>query len=638
MTSDKSRLKNIAKYVGICVVLAAVTGAVTWFELGDSGKPAEAKTALRTQFESDPKPWLAQAKDYSDFEAYVRANQIKEVGVAGIPNSPVPLLLVTTRKGERYNVLPVTKSDSLETRLESASQKNGFALTRISLDTRTPREKATESALAGAGVAAKVLTMALSVFVILFMLRMMGPQRAKSKLSKKPETRFSDVIGASEAKSSMQELVAFMRSPEKYAALGARPPRGVLLEGPPGTGKTLLARALAGECGANFIAVDGSYFSSMFYEQGIKRVAGLFKTARENAPCVIFIDEFDGIGARSASVASTNGQGEENRIINKLLVEMDGFKPTDNVVVVGATNHLSNIDKALCRPGRFDSLCTMTLPNIDERAQLFSYYLAKVKAHDSIAATELAKTSAGSSPADIALIVNRAAILAAEDGAPLVTQDHLQQALESHQLGGRVSNVKSLITPEARERIAFHESGHALVGYLSGAGSIGRISIEPRGQALGATFFSRDDETPLYGEQELHARLNMLLAGREAELLVYSNTTSGAADDLKKASELAMKMVSELGFSPEFGVLSLSGVPAELVSQNTKEKALDAARRLLESAQSNCQQILARYRSVLDSLAAALLEHENVSGTLLKDLLASDSRPAEGGGWKPALA
>lgn len=607
-----------ALYLAGSLASLLVLAAAVAFEYRGTLPAHEGKTALARQFEAEPRAWLDQPRDVSEFERTLREGQASAIGVDG------QHVLVTTRDGQRFSTeLLSSTREGMHGRLEALSREQGFALTQVKVDARTARQKLMASIGTVMERLMALLTLAATVLIGVYLVRQTGGMGggAKAKLAEKPDTGFDDVIGSTEAKAALQQVTAFMRNPDKYLALGAKPPRGVLLEGPPGTGKTLLARALAGECGANFIAVDGSHFSSMFYGAGIAKVRELFATARKHAPCIVFIDEFDGIGKRASGAKVQGGQSEENRIINKLLVEMDGFSASENVVVIGATNHVGNVDDALKRPGRFDLVARVHLPTLPDRRELFALCLARVKAAPAIDADALARASSGLSHADITNIVNRAAVLAAEAGGAHVEQSHIERALESHQLGGEVSNMKALITPAHRERIAVHESGHALVAHVLKAGVVERISIEPRGQALGVTFVTRHNEVPLYGEAELQGRLGMLLAGREAELMVFGNTTSGAQDDLKRASELAIEMVSSMGFSSEFGLLSLKGVPEALVGPHIQERVLAEARAMLDRAQALCRETLTRHRAVLDALTVDLLRDENVSGALLRDRL-----------------
>jgi cell division protease FtsH len=604
----------VVALAGAVVLAAAVT-----FEYRSYTPTVSGRSALAQQFEAHPHAWLDHPRDLSDFE---RALAARDIAALGVDDHRV---LVTTRNGERYSTELLAGADSLLARLPSLSRDQDFALTSVVIDPRSPREKVLDAASAVGERSMGLVTVLAMVLLGVYIIRQSGGVRGnKPGLAEKPDTDFDDVIGASEAKAALQQVTAFMRDPRKYLALGAKPPRGVLLEGPPGTGKTLLARALAGECKANFIAVDGSHFSSMFYGAGITKVKELFATARKHAPCIVFIDEFDGIGKRASGAKVQGGQSEENRIINKLLVEMDGFSASDNIVVIGATNHVGNVDDALKRPGRFDLVARVTLPTLHDRRDLFGLCLQRVKAAPGIDVEALGRASSGLSHADITNVVNRATVLAAEAGGEWVTQDFIHRALETHQLGGEVSSLKAMLSPAHRERIAVHEGGHAIVAHLMGAGTVERISIEPRGQALGVTFVTRQNEVPLYGEHELNGRIGMLLAGREAELMVYGNTTSGASDDLKRASELAIEMVSAMGFSSEFGLLSLHGVPEGLVGPHIQERALGEARALLERAQRQCRLVLDRHRDVLDALTAALLKDETVSGALLRELLPLD--------------
>ena len=443
---------------------------------------------------------------------------------------------------------------------------------------------------------------------------------AASKLSARPQTQFADVIGSDEAKAKagLNRVKALRHDPTHCARLGASAPRGVLLVGPPGTGKTLLAKALAGESKTNFIAVDGSYFTAMFYGAGVSKVKELFKLARKNAPWVLFIDEVDGLGKRSPGGQGGGAESELNRIINRVRVEMDGFDSLGNVVVVAATNHEDNIDPAMRRPGRFDLLVRLALPTLPDRQQLFDLYIGKLS-HEGMAVTAaLARMTAGLTPADIANTVNKAASRAAESGAQRVPHEHFLRAIETHQLGGEVSAVKGLLSESTRERLAYHEAGHALVGQWLQLGAVERVTIEPRGQALGVTYISRGTEDPLYAQDELSNRLAMVLGGREAKLLVKGSVSSGTSDDLKRASDLAINMVGSLGFSKTFGVLSVAGVPKELLGCDIQAALLKEARGMLEKARAQCEQLLTSRRWQLDALAQALSQREVLCGDELR--------------------
>ena len=588
----------------------------------DARKSPEAR-----QFEQAPEDWLVHEHAVAHFRRALEGGSLAAVGLAATQPG---LVLYTLKSGEKASttVPGCTAQGCAGTALDRLGDKSaaaGFALVSVNVDPRTGSRRLLDLAdklltpllLVGTLVAALLLATKLQT----------GMGGAASKLSERPLTQFSDVIGSDEAKAGLNRVKAFMHDPTQYARLGASAPRGVLLVGPPGTGKTLLAKALAGESKANFIAVDGSYFTAMFYGAGVAKVKDLFKLARKNAPCVLFIDEVDGIGKRSTGGSGGGAESELNRIINRVLVEMDGFENLDNVVVVAATNHEDNVDPAMRRPGRFDLLVRLTLPTLPDRQQLFDLYIGKLS-HDGLADTAaLARMTAGLSPADIANAVNKAASSAAESGAPSVTNEHLLRAIETHQLGGEVSAVKGLLSESTRARLAYHEAGHALVGHWLKLGAVERVTIEPRGQALGVTYISRGSEDPLYAQAELSNRLAMMLGGREAELLVKGSVSSGASDDLKRASELAISMVGSLGFSKTFGLLSVAGVPKELLGPDIQSAVLQEARAMLEQAQAQCQQILTSRRGQLDALAQALLQREVLCGDELKRLLAEVDGP-----------
>jgi cell division protease FtsH len=630
MNRFKKLLKRARAQPG--VLLALLASAVLLSSLAalylQAVQDASARKSPEARaFEQAPEGWLAQEQNVSHFRRALDAGNLSAVGLT--PAHP-GLVLYTLKNGEKASsVVPgCTATGCAGTALDRLGDKSaeaGFALVSVEIDPRTTQRRVLDAAHA---LVPPLLLVALLVGVLLMAAKLQtGMGGGASKLALRPETQFADVVGSHEAKAALNRVKAFMHDPGHYARLGASAPRGVLLVGPPGTGKTLLAKALAGESKANFIAVDGSYFTAMFYGAGVSKVKDLFKLARKNAPCVLFIDEIDGIGKRTQGGQGGGAESELNRIINRVLVEMDGFEPMDNVVVVAATNHENNIDEAMRRPGRFDMLVRLGLPTLPDRERLFELYIGKLT-HDGSADTALlARMTAGMSPAEIANTVNKAASTAAEAGAAKVSSEHFLRAIETHQLGGEVSAIKSLLTEATRTRLAYHEAGHALVAHALGVGAVERVTIEPRGPALGVTYITRDTEDPLYQQAELSGRLAMMLGGREAELLVLDSVSSGASDDLKRASELAINMVGSLGFSKTFGLLSVAGVPKELLGPDIQAAVLHEARALLEQAQTLCQQLLTARRAQLEALAQALLSHEVLAGEPLRQLLGTQPEP-----------
>ena len=602
------------------VILMLLVGALAFLN-GHVTREAEARKspdALLLERAADD--WLDHQRSVSEFSAALEARNLSLVGLAsGQPG----LVLYTLKNGEKASssvpgCTALGCAGTLLDRLGEKSLQAGYTLVSVDVDPRTTSHRILDAVHSLASPLLLVATLVAALFVGVKLQTGMGG--AASRLSTRPETQFADAVGNDEAKAALNRVKAFMHDPAHYAKLGAAAPRGVLLVGPPGTGKTLLAKAVAGESKANFIAVDGSYFTAMFYGAGVAKVKELFKLARKSAPCVLFIDEIDGIGKRTQRDGG-GAESELNRIINRVLVEMDGFEAMDNVVVVAATNHEDNIDEAMRRPGRFDMLVRLGLPTLPERQRLFELYIGKVAADGKADAAVLARMTSGMSPAEIANVVNKAASTAAEERAERVGEEHLLRAIETHQLGGEVSSVKDLLTEDTRRRLAYHESGHALVGHWLKAGKVERVTIEPRGKALGVTYITRETEDPLYKEAELSSRLAMILAGREAELLVFDSVSTGASDDLKRASELAVNMVGSLGFSEAFGLLSVAGVPKELLGPDIQAVVLKEARHLLETSQAMCHQLLRSQRARLEALATRLLECEVLSGDELKGLL-----------------
>jgi cell division protease FtsH len=612
------KARRVLAPASVALLLSLLIGSATVLQSAATRDLQARTNPTALAFEKEPDAWLAHPREASEFEKALASDRVKAVAVSG------SLVLYTERAGQRFSAqlvdCGVGCSNNLLSRLSELSLQRGFVLTPTDIDPRTRSQKFSHALELLAQVLLSLLPALLIIGLMLMQMRGTLPFGG-TKLAERPDTRFDDVVGAAEAKQALRRVAAFMKDPAEYVKVGAHAPRGVLLDGPPGTGKTLLARALAGECGANFISVDGAHFSAMFFGAGIGRVKEVFARARQCAPCIIFIDEIDGLGKRSRGGEPGAGEQEQNRIINRILVEMDGFSALDNVVVVGATNHVDNVDAAMRRPGRFDLVVRTVLPTPQEREALFGMYLEQVRAPAGLDLGSLARTASGMSAADIANCVNRAASYAAEAGESLVSLERLYQSVEAHHLGGEVSSAKDLLTDATFQRLAVHEGGHGLVAHVLNAGSVERVSIEPRGGALGVTYVARHSEEPLYGEHELKARLAMMLAGREAEMLVFGNTSSGAADDLKRASELATSMIGSYGFSKTFGLLSLAGVPKDLIGPDIQKSVLDEARQLLEQAQAECRRVLTEHRDRLDALTSLLLHQQTVSGEGLQAVL-----------------
>ncbi|MCQ4298516.1 AAA family ATPase [Pseudomonas songnenensis] len=421
---------------------------------------------------------------------------------------------------------------------------------------------------------------------------------------------FADVIGAAEAKQALSDVTAYLRDPAAYARLGARPPKGVLLTGEPGTGKTQLAKALASESNASFIQVTGSDFSSMYFGVGIQKVKSLFRTARKQAPCIIFIDEIDGIGKRAEQTRSSDA--ESNRIINQFLAEMDGFDGAAGVLVLGATNFPNSLDPALVREGRFDRSIAVGLPGLDDREALFRLYAGKITAAAELDFPQLARNTVGLTPAAIAYIVNHAALLAARAGARQVDMAHFVDAVETCRIGEQPSGVTPM-SPTDRKRIAVHEAGHALVAAALNVGRVEKVTILPRGQALGVTLVTPVEDKRLHMYSELRNRIQMLLAGRGAEQLYFHEVSSGAGQDLQEASKIALSMVGALGMGPRGSLLSLQAVRDAHLESDPRE-ALEAADELLQQLNQDCLALLQRLKPALDHITERLLECETVAG------------------------
>ena len=432
------------------------------------------------------------------------------------------------------------------------------------------------------------------------------------------DTKFSDVIGVHEAKEELQDVLDCLRAPEHFRRLNAKAPRGVLLSGPPGTGKTLLARALAGEAHCSYIATTGSHFINKYIGESSKNVRALFELARKNAPCIIFIDEVDGLGKRSSD--DSGGTSEHNATINAMLTEMDGFSAAEGIVVVAATNHPEMLDEAMLREGRFDYKVTVKLPTVEIREELFRHYAKKTIVSSDVDLSTLARRSTGMSPSGIASAINRAAKLAAKRKAHSVDNDDLRTALEQQILG---SPDKFYVSDEdERQHVAYHEAGHAVIGRLLNLGVVDKVTIVPHGQARGVTFVTNERDDNMQTRKKLFNRMVMLMGGRAAELLQFNEHGAGVSDDLGRASKIAYEMVSRYGFGTNTGAFSIAYLDKSVVGDVNK-RMIQESEKLVQEAADEAYRLLEEYRPMLTRLADTLLDKECVEVEELAELLAA---------------
>ena len=460
---------------------------------------------------------------------------------------------------------------------------------------------------------------------------------------------FEDVAGIDEAEDELVEIVDFLKNPGRYTKLGARVPHGVLLYGPPGTGKTLLARAVAGEAHAAFFSSSASEFVEAIVGVGASRVRDLFKQAKEAKPAIVFIDELDAIGrSRSGNVAGLSGGNDEReQTLNQILTEMDGFEPGTNVIVLGATNRPEVLDPALLRPGRFDRRIAVNPPDQPGRVEILKIHSRGVPLADDVDLERIASSIPGSTGADIALLVNEAALFAARHEHPKVEQSDFTEAIEKILLGAERQIV---MTDEDRKRTAYHESGHALVGMLTpGADPVRKISIIPRGQALGVTLSTPESDRYNYRREELLAQIKVALGGRAAEKVIFDDLSTGAESDIQNLTQVARGMVGRWGMSDAVGPIAVTDGRQDGVllpgtspaSEPTQELVDQEVRRIVDESERDVVELLTRERDRLESLANALLERETldqpeayeVAGVPLPEVDAAEEAKAAARPW-----
>ena len=466
-----------------------------------------------------------------------------------------------------------------------------------------------------------------------------GKSKARIYSEGKTGVKFDDVAGVDEAKAELQEVIDFLKNSQKYTRLGAKFPKGILLIGPPGTGKTLLARAVAGEANVPFFSLSGSEFIELFVGVGASRVRDLFKQAKENAPCIVFIDELDALGkSRGGGNSMVGGSNDEReQTLNQLLNEMDGFEPNIGIILIAATNRPEVLDPALQRPGRFDRQVVVDRPDKIGRKAILAVHVPNVKLADDVDLDKLAIRTPGFAGADLANLVNEAALLAARQDQDTVTMADFNEAIERVIAG--LKKKSRVLTDTEKKTVAYHETGHALVGSLiPGAGIVEKISIVPRGVgALGYTLQLPEEDRFLVGEDEIRGRIAIMLAGRSAEELVFGKVSTGASDDIQKATDMAERFVTIYGMSDKLGPIAFDkpqsqflagmGSPRRSVSPQVAEAIDQEVKTIVDGAHQMALKILDDNREILEQTAQVLLEEEVLEAQALLEKLEQMQRP-----------
>ncbi len=469
-----------------------------------------------------------------------------------------------------------------------------------------------------------------------------GKSKARLLTEKTGRVTFDDVAGIDEAKQELEEIVEFLKDPHKYQRLGGKLPKGCLLVGPPGTGKTLLARAIAGEANVPFFTISGSDFVEMFVGVGASRVRDMFEQGKKNAPCIIFIDELDAVG-RHRGAGLGGGNDEREQTLNQLLVEMDGFETNEGVILISATNRPDVLDPALLRPGRFDRQVVVSNPDILGREKILKVHMRKVPLAPDVDPRVIARGTPGFSGADLANLINEAALLAARMGKRMVTMAEFETSKDKVMMGAERRSM--VMTDEEKKLTAYHEAGHALVGmHVPKGDPLHKVTIIPRGRALGVTMSLPERDRYSYSKVEMESRLAMMFGGRIAEDIVFGpeNVTTGAANDIQQATEMARRMVTEYGFSEKLGRLRYADNEEEIflghsvahrknVSDATAKVIDEEVRQFIDNAEISAREILVEHRDQLEALAGALLEYETLNGEEVKALFRGEPvvRPEE---------
>jgi cell division protease FtsH len=550
----------------------------------------------------------ADTLTYSEFRERLGTGRVESVVMIGSDWAEGALV-----DGRKYRVLlPTRHGEGLLTELEA----------------RGVRIEARREGGAWLGMAAETLFLALAVGVLVYLIRLNRRQHVSqtqvaSTASERPTTTFAQVAGADEAKADLAEIVSFLKSPSRFGRLGGRLPKGVLLMGPPGTGKTMLARAVAGEADVPFLGVSGSSFVEMFVGVGAARVRDLFKTAQSLAPCIVFIDEIDAVG-RQRGAGVGGGHDEREQTLNQMLVAMDGFDNQSGVIVLAATNRPDVLDPALLRPGRFDRRVEVGLPDVKGREAILRVHARKVRMDGGVDLAVVARGTPGMAGADLANVCNEAALAAGRRGADSVAMEDFEAARDKILFGAERSSM--VLSDYERRITAYHEAGHAVVALtLPGLDPVHKISIIPRGSALGIMASLPSEDRNMYSRSWLRAHLVMLFGGRVAEEMILGpdGVTTGAANDIERATDVARRMVSRFGMSEAVGLMAVGDKESEVFlgreltqsrrnASSTAELVDTEVRGLIDEARDRAREILAQERDLMEALARELLEHENL--------------------------
>lgn len=573
---------------------------------------------------------------YSDFVAAVKTNRVTKVTIS---QNRIEYTVASENATENYFTIPDLLAESLPDLLTA----NGVEYTM--------QNSQSDSWLST--LLAVVLPPLVAVGAGALLLKYtegngsvmgVGKSKARTYAQGKTGVKFADVAGVDEAKQELQEVVDFLKNSDKYTRLGAKIPKGVLLVGPPGTGKTLLAKAVAGEAGVPFFSMSGSEFVELYVGVGASRVRDLFDKAKRQAPCIIFIDELDAIGkSRGNGMNPSGGNDEREQTLNQLLTEMDGFDGNTGVILIAATNRPEVLDPALRRPGRFDRQVVVDRPDRSGRAQILAVHANNIKLGEDVDLELLATRTSGLTGADLANLVNEAALMAARTNRQAVLMADFELAFERVLVG--LEKRSRVLNPIERQTVAYHEVGHALVGALmTGRGKVEKISIVPRGVgALGYTLQMPDEDRYLMMEDEIRGQIATLLGGRAAESVVFGKVSTGASDDIQKATSLAEKAITLYGMSDTLGPIAFAGNQSQFLDGDSNPRravsgdvAIEIDRLIkqtIDGANSMAQAILVQNRGLLESTTQVLLDREVLEGDSLSAILSQVQAPAELANW-----